>query len=136
MKVKLVSFIIICGALLVATGASAEVVSGDLRLGYGRLLPSTAALVGLIGVLVGGRALARSARRSAPRVGTGNGRAGAIVAMVIGPIVMVIGGLHTVFSGGGFGTGNGLAGAMVAMLMGFISTVVGGLALARTWASS
>jgi Family of unknown function (DUF6223) len=59
-----------------------------------------------------------------------------MVAMVIGAIVIVIGGLHTAFSAGGFGTGNGLAGAMVALLMGLVSTVLGGLALARTWASS
>jgi Family of unknown function (DUF6223) len=136
MRVKLVLFPVLCLVLLVPAIASAEANSGGIRLGQGRLLPSTAALVGLLGVVIGRRALARSANRSAAHVGTGKGRAGAIVALVIGAIVMVVGGLHTVFSAGGFGTGNGLAGAIVAMGVGLISMVMGGVALPRTWRSS
>jgi hypothetical protein len=45
---------------------------------------------------------------------------------------MVVGGLHSANSAGGFGTGNGLAGAIVAMVVGLISMVLGGLALARS----
>lgn len=47
-----------------------------------------AALVALAGVVVGGLALARSARRI-----SNGGRRGAIVALVAGPTGMVIGGL-------------------------------------------
>ena len=45
--------------------------------------------VGLISVVIGGLALARSAGR----IGTGNGRLGAIVALVVGLIGMALGGL-------------------------------------------
>lgn len=128
MKMKLVSFTILCTLLLLPTIASAEAVDGGIRLGHGRLLPTTAALVGLIGVVIGGLALARSAGRS----GTGSGRSGSIAAMALGLISTVIGGLHAAFSAGGLGTGNGLAGAIAAIVLGLISMVIGGLALTRS----
>jgi hypothetical protein len=78
-----------------------------------------AAMVGLIGVVLGGLAL------------TGNGRRGAIAAGAAGLISVAIGGLHTANSAGGLGTGNGLAGAIVAIVVGLISMVLGGLAVAR-----
>ena len=53
-----------------------------------RLWATTAAVLALVGVVIGGQALARSAGR----IGTGNGRMGAIVALVLGVIGMVIGG--------------------------------------------
>src|SRR5919106_3236828 len=59
-----------------------------------RIAAALGAAVGLIGAVVGGLALARSAGR----IGPGNGRRGAIVALVMGPIGLVIGGL-------GVGTG-------------------------------
>ena len=55
----------------------------------GRIGAVVAAVIGLIGVVIGGLALARSARR----LGTGNGRRGAIVALALGPIGLLIGGL-------------------------------------------
>jgi hypothetical protein len=88
-------------ALLIADGGGG--------IGSGRLVPTVAALVGLIGVVLGGVALTRSARR------VGTGRLG-----------------HSANSAGGFGTGNGLAGAIVAMVVGLISIVLCGLALRRT----
>lgn len=54
----------------------------------GRVVGTVAALVALAGVVVGGLALARSARRI-----SNGGRRGAIVALVAGPTGMVIGGL-------------------------------------------
>jgi hypothetical protein len=54
----------------------------------GRVVGTVAALVALAGVVVGGLALARSARRI-----SNGGRRGAIVALVAGPTCMVIGGL-------------------------------------------
>lgn len=110
--------------LLWATPASAADGTG---IGSGRLVPTIAAVVGLIGVVLGGLALARSAGR----IGTGNGRRGAFAA-VTGLISVVVGGLHAANSAGGFGTGNGLAGAIVAMVVGLISLVLGGLVLARS----
>jgi len=70
-----------------------------------RIAASTAALVGLIGAVIGGLALARSAGR----IGNGNGRRGAIVALVLAPIGLVIGGLVVATADGGVGTGHGLA---------------------------
>ena len=102
-------------AILIAAGG----------IGSGRLLPSVAAVGGLIGVVVGGLALARARR-------TRNGRAGAIVAAVLGLISLVIGGLHAANSAGGFGAGNGLAGAIVAIVLGLVGMVLGGRALARS----
>lgn len=97
----------------------------DIGIGSGRLLPTVAAVVGLIGVVIGGLALARARR-------AGNARAGAIAAAVLGLISLFIGGLHTANSAGGFGTGNGLAGAILAIVLGLIGMVLGGLALARS----
>lgn len=94
----------------------------------GRIGAIVAAVVGLIGAVIGGRALARSAGR----LGTGNGRRGAIVALVMGPIGLVIGGLVVATADGGLGTGNGLGGGIVAMMVGLIGMALGGLALARS----
>jgi hypothetical protein len=94
----------------------------------GRIAASVAAVVGLIGAVIGGLALARSAGR----VSTGNGRRGAIVALVLGPIGLAIGGLVVATSDGGVGTGNGLGGGIVAMTVGLIGMALGGLALARS----
>jgi hypothetical protein len=91
-----------------------------------RIAASTAALAALISAVIGGLALARSVRR----IGNGGSR-GAIVAMVLGPIGLVIGGLVVVTADGGVGTGNGLAGGVVAMAVGLVGSTLGGLARAR-----
>src|SRR5262245_32551654 len=93
-----------------------------------RIVASTAVLLGLIGAIIGGLALARSAGR----IGNGNGRRGAFVALVLGPIGLIIGGLVVATADGGVGTGHGLAGGVVAMMVGPIGMVLGGLALARS----
>jgi hypothetical protein len=93
-----------------------------------RIAASGAALVGLIGAVIGGRALSRSAGR----IGTLNGRRGAIVALVLGPIGLIIGGLVVATADGGLGTGNGLGGGIVAMVVGLVGIALGGLALARS----
>ena len=94
----------------------------------GRARAIVAAVVGLISLVIGGLALARSAGR----IGTGNGRAGAIVALVLGLIGMVLSVVHLGSSTGGFGTGGGRAGAIVALVLGLIGMNLGGLALARS----
>jgi hypothetical protein len=91
------------------------------EIGSGRTVPTVAAAVGLISVVIGGLVLARSA-----------GRAGAIVTLVAGLISMAVGGLHAANSAGGLGTGNGLAGAIIALALGLIGMILGGLALARS----
>jgi len=105
--------------------AAVLIAADGTGIGSGRLVPTVAAVAGLIGVVLGGLALARSRR-------PGNRRAGAIMATVLGLISLVIGGLHAANSAGGFGTGNGLAGAIVAIVLGLVGMVLGGLALARS----
>lgn len=103
------------------------VAASDIGIGTGRLVPTVAAVVGLVGVVLGGVALARSGGR----VRTGSWRIGARAAVVAGLISLVVGGLHAANSAGGFGTGNGLAGAIVAIVVGLIGMILGGLALVR-----
>jgi hypothetical protein len=100
----------------------------------GRLGASAAAVLGLIGVVIGGLALARPAGRfgTGSGTGSGSGRLGAIVALAAGLIGMALGGLVVATSTGGIGTGNGLGGAIVALVVGLIALVIGGLALARS----
>ena len=113
--------------LAAPAAAHVSVAAGGYDLGSGRLVPTVAAVVGLISVVTGGLALARSGR-----IGTGNAQAGAVVALVTGLIGVVVGGLHAANAAGGLGTGNGLAGAVVALVLGLIGMVTGGLALARS----
>ena len=114
--------------ILAATPASA---AGSIGIGSGRVVPSIAVVVGLIGVVVGVRTLARSAES----IGVER-RRGAMVAGVAGVTSMVVGALHSANAAGGVGTGNGLAGAIVAMVVGLVSVILGGLALARSRATA
>ncbi len=112
-----------------AAHVSAQSAAADAyTLTPGRLVGTVAVLVALVGVVIGGLALARSAGR----IGTGTGRRGAIVALGVGLISLLVGGLHAANAAGGFGTGNGLAGAIVAMVVGLVGMVLGGLAMARS----
>lgn len=94
----------------------------------GRIGAIMAGVLGLVGAVNGGLALARTAGRTR----TGDGRRGARVALVLGPIGLVIGGLVVATADGGIGTGNGLGGGIVAMIVGLIGMALGGLALARS----
>ncbi|MFI7638063.1 DUF6223 family protein [Nonomuraea sp. NPDC049400] len=121
------------GGFALATPAAAHVlVQPDPVSAYtmtaGRLWSLVAALLGLIGVVVGGLALARSAGR----IGTGNGRRGAIVALAAGLAGLVIGGLVVAAAEGGPGTGYGIVGGFMALAVGLIAMALGGLALARS----
>jgi hypothetical protein len=92
-----------------------------------RLWATTSALVALVGVVIGGLALARPANR----LGTDSRRLGATVALPTGPIATVNGGINLAVANGGPGTGNGVVGGASAFLLGLIALAVGGLALAR-----
>jgi Family of unknown function (DUF6223) len=93
-----------------------------------RLGATAAALLALIGVVLGGLALARSTGRTR----TGPGQRGAIAALVLGLIGMALGGLVVATADGGLGTGNGLGGGIVALALGLIGMALGGLALGRS----
>jgi hypothetical protein len=90
-----------------------------------RLWATAVAMLALVGVVVGGLAL----RRSAGRIGTG--RMGAVVALVAGLLAVVNGGLNLAIAEGGPGTGNGVVGGAAALVLGLFGLVLGGLALAR-----
>jgi uncharacterized protein DUF6223 len=109
-------------------GFAVDLTDGAIGITNGRARAIVAAVVGLISLVVGGLALARSASR----IGAGNGRAGAIVALALGLIGMVLSVAHLGSSTGGFGTGSGRAGAIVALVLGLIGMNLGGLALARS----
>ena len=115
-------------AVLVAAHVSEPAATTVYGLTPRRLWATTAAVLALVGVVIGGLALARSAGR----IGNGNGRRGAIAAGVAGLISVVVGGLHSANSAGGFGTGNGVVGGAVALVLGLIAMALGGLALARS----
>jgi hypothetical protein len=108
--------------------AHASVAAGVIGPGSGRTGANVAAVVALIGVVIGGLALARSAGR----IGTGNGRNGAIAALVLGLMGMVLAGLHLATNTGAIGTGSGRLGAIVALVLGLTGIVLGRLALARS----
>jgi hypothetical protein len=91
----------------------------------GRIGAIIAVVSGLIGAVIGARALARSS-------GTGNRRRRAVAASILGAISLIVGGLVVASADGGLGTGQGLGGGVVAMTVGLISVALGALALART----
>ena len=97
------------------------------RMTTGRARATGAAAVGLISMVIGALALRATRRR-----GTGNARAIAIVALVLGLISIVYSVVHLGTSTGGFGTGGGRAGAIVGLVLGLIGMIHGGLALARS----
>jgi hypothetical protein len=92
----------------------------------GRAAAIVPAVLGLIGVIIGRRALTRSAHS------TQSGRVMGTVALVLGLIGVVLSVLHLARTTGGFGTGSGRLGAIVAIVLGLISVMLGGLALVRS----
>lgn len=86
----------------------------------GRVWSLVAVLLGVVGVAVGGLALARAARTWR-----------AVVALTTGMAGVVVGGLVVVAADGGPGTGYGIVGGFMALVVGLIAMVLGGLALAR-----
>jgi hypothetical protein len=114
-------------AAATAEDASQPAAVGVYAMSAGRAAASSAVLIGMIGAIAGGLALARSAWR----VGSG-GRRGAVVALVLGPIGLAVGSIVVATADGGVGTGHGFAGGVVAVVVGLIGTTLGGLALARS----
>jgi Family of unknown function (DUF6223) len=115
-------------AVLVAAHLSEPAATTVHGLTPQRLWAATVAVLALVGVVIGGLALARPTSH----FGTASGRLGAIVAPVAGLIAVVNGGLNLAVANGGPGTGNGVVGAAAALVLGLIAMVLGGLALARS----
>lgn len=128
-RVRALAVAFAAAALLEGLGLAAPAAAqGVIATGSGRAGATVAGLVALIGVVAGGLALARSAKRS----GAGSGRDGAIVALVLGLVGVFLAVLHLATSSGGVGTGDGRAGAVVALALGLTGVVLGRLALVRS----
>lgn len=93
----------------------------------GRIAGTIALVLALAGVVVGGLALARSARR----IGN-NGKRGAVVALVAGLGGTAVGGYVVAAAEGGPGTGYGVVGGFGALAIGLVAMLLGGLALVRS----
>jgi len=115
-------------AVLVAAHGSEPAATTVYGLTPRRLWATTAALLTLVGVGIGGLALAYPGSR----VGTASGPLGAILALVAGAIGALNGGLNLAMANGGPGTGNGVVGGAAAFVLGLIAVSIGGLALARS----
>ena len=115
-------------AVLVAAHVSEPAATTVYGLTPRRLWATTAAVLALVGVVIGGLALARSASR----FGTASGRLGAIVALMAGLMAVVNGLLNLAIANGGLGSGNGVVGGAAAFVLGLIALALGGLALARS----
>ena len=111
--------------VLVAAHVSEPAATTVYGLTLRRLWATMVAVLALVGVVIGGLALARPATR----FGTASGRLGAIVA---GLIAVVNSGLVLALANGGPGTGNGVVGGAGALVMGLIAMALGGSALARS----
>ena len=115
-------------AVLVMAHVSEPAASTVYGLTARRFWATIGAVLALVGVVVGGLALARPAGR----FGTASGRLGAIVALVAGLIAAVDGGLVLAIADGGPGSGNGVVGGAAALVLGLIGMALGGLALVRS----
>src|SRR5262245_51997333 len=93
-----------------------------------RLWASASAMVALVGVVIGGVALARPGSR----VGTASGRLGATAALSAGGIAIINGGLNLAVANAGPGSGNGVVGGAAAFVLGLGALALGGLALTRS----
>jgi hypothetical protein len=114
-------------AVLVAAHIFEPAATTVYGLTFRRLWATAIAVLGLVGVVIGGLALGRPASR----FGTASGQLGAIVALVAGLIAVVNGGLNLAVATGGPGTGNGVVGGAAALVLGFIALALGVLARAR-----
>ncbi|WP_437972127.1 DUF6223 family protein [Sorangium sp. So ce260] len=81
--------------------------------------------------LLGGVGLAAPAAAQGV-IGPGSGRAGATVALVLGLVGVVVGGLALARSVGRISTGNGRGGAIVALVLGLVGMLLAGLHLAAS----
>lgn len=93
-----------------------------------RLWATTSAVMAVVGVIAGGRALTRPA----DRFGNGSRKPGAIIGLVAGSIAAINGTLVMALADGGPGTGNGVVGGAAALVLGLIAVGLGGVATANS----
>jgi hypothetical protein len=114
--------------VLVAAGLSEPAATTVYGVTPRRLWASTAAVLALVGVSIGGFALTRPLSR----VDTATSRYAPMAASVVGLIAGLNGFLNLALASGGPGTGNGVVGGAAAFVLGVIAMILGGLALARS----
>jgi hypothetical protein len=120
-------FGVLVHAVLVAAHLSQPGATTVYGLTSRRLWATMAVVLALIAVVIGGMAMYRRARR------IGNHRRGAaIVALIMGLVAAVNGGLNLAVANGGPGTGNGVVGAAAAFVLGLVAMGLGGITLARS----
>ena len=110
------------------------ILASTFAMSPGRLGATAAAVLGLVGTVIGGLALARSNGRTHTTTDAraAGARSQGKLALVLGVLSAVLGVVYVATADGGLGTGNGLGGAIVAVALGLIATVLGGLARTRT----
>jgi hypothetical protein len=109
-------------AVLVAANVSEPAATTVYGLTPRRLWATTVALLGLVGVVIGGLALARPVNR----FGIPCGRHGPMLALIAGLLAAVNGGLNLALANGGPGTGNGVVGGAAAFVLGVIAVAIAG----------
>lgn len=122
-----VHHLLVAAEVPAAVHVAAQQAVSSYALTPGRLWSFVAIGVGLVGVTIGGLALARPAGR----LGIKTGRVGAVLALGAGLVGAVVGTVVVAASGGQLGTGGGLAGGVIAVALGLVGVALGGLALAR-----
>ena len=115
-------------AVLVAAHLSESAAVTVQGLTLRRLWATTAALLGLAGVIAGGLV----AFRSITGFRTTTVRCAASAALGAGLLAAVNGGLNLAVANGGPGTGNGVVGCAAAFVLGLIALALGGRALAHS----
>lgn len=122
-----VQHLLVTAGVPAAVHVAAQQAVSSYALTPGRLWSFVAIGIGLVGVVVGGLALARPAGR----IGIETGRLGATLALAAGLVGAIGGAVVVATSGGQLGTGGGLAGGGVAVVLGLVGVTLGGLALVR-----
>lgn len=126
--VGLAVFIALVHAALVAAHVSEPAATTVYGPTPRRIWATAVAALALVGVVVGAQAL----RRAALRIGPGQGRNGAIVALLAGLIAAANGGLNLALAQGGPGSGNGVVGGAAAVVLGLVAMLLGGSVLVRS----
>ena len=92
-----------------------------------RLWATSAIVLALVGVVIGGLALARPAGL----FGAASGRLGASLALAAGLIAAINGALNLAVATGGPGSGNGVVGGAIAVVLGLAALTLGAIAMTR-----
>ena len=111
-------------AVLIAAGLAEPAASTVHGATSRRLWATTSAVVAIVGIFAGGRAL----RRPRDRFSNDSKKLSAIVALVAGSVAAINGALVMALANGGPGTGNGVVGGAAALVLGLIACALGGVA--------